>query len=189
MRAALAPHLGSEDWQQQSLNQRLSLPVPELARAGHGHIGVRALQPHLTQAQWHSYFKFGVVRDPYDLFVSVCAFLNRNNSDFAENPSAWMLAALNRERFQQRMLVRPQTDMLVDNSGALALDFVGRYEELPAVMANVSLRTGLNDLQLPHRNRSERATAAAYLNQELCATLNEFYTRDFEKLNYPKIDG
>ena len=184
VRAALAPHLGADDWQQERLSAKHVLPIAELARAGHGHIGVRAIRPHLSDDQWNSYFKFGVVRHPYDRFVSVCAFLNRDNEDFARSPVAWMIAAFERDRFVQRMLVRPQIEMLLDHNGELGLDFIGRYEHLAASMKNVAIRTGLDKLVLPHENRSSRLPVSDYLTKPLTEILNEFYSRDFEMLNY-----
>ncbi|MFK8032374.1 MAG: sulfotransferase family 2 domain-containing protein [Gammaproteobacteria bacterium] len=187
VRAALGPHLGVDDWQQEGLASNKRLPVPELARAGHGHIGVRALKPHLSSEQWESYFKFGLVRHPYDRFVSVCAFLNRDNPDFESRPLEWMLEALVRPRFRQRMLVKPQTEMLVDETGSLALDFIGHYEQLNASLNNVRLRTGLGELALTHQNKSPRNETSEYLDSALRKQLNEFYRKDFELLNYDML--
>ncbi len=187
VRAALTPFLAEDDWRQERLSQQQVLPVEELARAGHGHIGVRAIQPHLNEEQWSSYYKFAIVRHPYDRFVSACAFLNRNNEEFADDPVDWMMKAFERERFVRRVLVRPQVDMLVNHEGKLALDFIGRYEELDAAIKNVAIRTGLGELELPRKNSSSRAAVSRYLTTSLTRSLNEFYRRDFEMLHYEAI--
>ena len=186
VRTALAPHLDAGDWQQQSLEGRQVLPISELARAGHGHIGVRALRPHLTLEQWDGYFKFAIVRHPYDRFVSACAFLNRDNSDFAADPVGWMRAALERPRFQQRLLIRPQVYMLADHAGQLAVDFAGRFEQLPAAIHTVGIRTGLAGLALPHRNRSSREAGISFLTPELRKALYDYYRADFDGLNFSR---
>ena len=70
IRAALQPHLGRDDWQQQALTGTLRLPIPELARVGHGHISLRQVQAHLPSEIWRRYFKFAMVRNPYERYVS-----------------------------------------------------------------------------------------------------------------------
>lgn len=184
VRAALQPFLGAGDWQQQSLDANLRLPIPELARAGHGHIGVRALKPHLAPDQWRNYFKFAIVRDPYDRFVSTCAFLNRDRDEFARDPVAWMLSAIERPRFRMRLLVRPQIDMLIDEDGQLAMDFIGRFEHLPAAFDNIATHIGIGSLDLPHRNRSSRQSTERYLTPALKEAIDEFYADDFRLLSY-----
>lgn len=186
VRAALEPCLGADDWQQQSLSSNVQLPIPELARAGHGHIGVRALRPHLPEDQWRSYYKFAIVRNPYDRFVSVCAFLNRENIDFSADPVPWMLSALDRPRFRERMLVRPQVGMLIDGAGNLAIDFIGRFEQLPAAVDNIAHHIGVRSLELPHRNRSPRKDTAHYLTPALIESLNDLYADDFRLLRYTR---
>lgn len=184
VRLALQPHLGPDDWQQEHLVTRSVLPIAELAQAGHGHIGVRALRPHLADDTWLQYFKFAVVRHPYDRFVSVCAFLNRDNAEFGRDPAGWMSAALHRPRFQQRLLVRPQVDMLVDETGSVAVDFLGRYEHLPASVHTVATKLGFDRLALTHENQAPRPSVNQALSHSLKRALDEYYRRDFELLGY-----
>ena len=83
IRTALRGCLGPDDWQQQSLTERVRLPVPALARIGHGHVTLRQLRACLPEAVCRDYFKFACVRDPYERFVSACAMLNRRNPGYA----------------------------------------------------------------------------------------------------------
>ncbi|MEM7081129.1 MAG: sulfotransferase family 2 domain-containing protein [Pseudomonadota bacterium] len=188
VRAVLAPHLGDDDWQQERLDSAHRLPIPELAGAGHGHLGVRAIKPHLPEEVFQHYYKFALVRHPYDRFVSVCSFLNRDNPDFAHDPEQWMWDALERERFRARLLVRPQIAMLVDESGELALDFIGRYEALAESLRNVAARLDLQLDDLPHRNRSPDAIRLAALTPRLRRALDAFYAADFEAFDYDRAN-
>ena len=73
------------------------------------------------------YLKFAFVRNPYDRFISVCAFLTRQQSLPDAELTAFMKEALTRDRFRARILVRPQSELLVDAEGVIAMDMLGHY--------------------------------------------------------------
>ncbi|MYH69651.1 MAG: sulfotransferase family protein, partial [Gammaproteobacteria bacterium] len=74
LRQALRPCLGDNDWEQQALFGKQSIPVPGIATIGHGHVSFQQLRKNLPAQTWSSYFKFGFVRNPFDRFVSTCLF-------------------------------------------------------------------------------------------------------------------
>ena len=186
VRTALQPHLGEGDWQQETLRRELASPVPALARVGHGHLSLRQVQAHLPEEVWAGYFKFAFVRNPYDRFVSSCAFLNTHNPGYAGNELAFMKRALAAEGFRRRVLVRPQAEFLEDELGALGMDFVGRYETLPASFAQACRRIGLPPRPLPRSNASSHKPFSHYCDDELLRTVTDFYRSDFERLGYEK---
>ena len=184
IRTALGPVLGDEDWQQQSLTAQVRLPVPALARFNHGHLSLRQVQANLVPGVWRDYFKFAFVRDPFDRFVSVCAMLNKRNPGYRGRETASMKRALTIPRFRQRVLVRPQIEMLLDGSGELGMDFVGRYETLQESFAVVCRQIGIAEVDLERSNASEHDAHASYYDDELLATVNAFYHLDFEAFDY-----
>ncbi len=185
VRAALAPHLDAADWQQQALTGAQHLPNAELARIGHGHISLRQLQAALPESIWAAYFKFAVVRNPYDRLVSVCAFLNRRNPHFAGREQAFMKAAMRRPRFRGRVLVRPQVELLLDQSGRLGMDDLGRFETLQADFDRICAHIGLPPCPLPHRNASQHGPSHQLYDAELLRQVTEFYRADLDQLGYP----
>ena len=185
VRAALQPHLGKDDWQQQSLTGSARLPIPELARIGHGHISLRQVQAHLPSEIWRDYFKFAMVRNPYERYVSACTFLNRRNPAYAGREMAFMKVALTRQRFRQRVLVRPQEALLVDDAGVVGLDFVGRYERLQSSFDHVCERTGIPPIRLTRRNASHYGDYRRYYDGALLEQVNIFYRADFHRFDYP----
>ena len=187
VRTALQPHLGEDDWQQESLRRKVVLPVPALARIGHGHLSLRQVQAHLPEQVWCTYFKFAFVRYPYDRFVSLCAFLNTHNPSYTGNEAAFMKKALRAEGLRRRVLVRPQTELLEDELGALGMDFIGRYETFSASFAEVCRRIGLTPPPLPRSNASERNSCGAYYDEELLEMVTDFYRSDFERLGYDAV--
>ena len=184
VREALRHFLGDEDWQQQSLTEQVRLPVASLARVGHGHLALRQVRANLPESVWRDYFKFACVRNPYDRFVSVCAMLNRRNPDYRGRETAFMKRAIQVRRFQQRALVRPQRDMLVDDAGELGMDFIGRYESLQQSFGEACRRIGIPEQRLARSNATDHRDYATYYDDELLRLVTDFYRPDFNNFDY-----
>ncbi|MFT6408521.1 MAG: hypothetical protein ACJAQ6_001941 [Arenicella sp.] len=184
VREALHHYSADGDWQQQLLFTEQTIPLPEIAEIKHGHISVQQLEPAIDPAQWHSYFRFAFVRNPFDRFVSTCAFLNRQNPRFQANSLLWMKMALERPVFRARILAIPQSDLLTDANGQLGVDFIGRYETLQASMDTVFEHLGLPSVELRVRNPSEHAHYREYYDDHLRALVENFYQADLQRFNY-----
>jgi hypothetical protein len=185
IREALRQHLGPDDWEQQVLFGKQALPIPEIAALRHGHIGAREIRSHLDPAIWRDYFKFGFVRNPYDRFVSVCFFLNRSDPNFAEDALTFMRERIIRKRFQDRVLVRPQHKQLCDDDGEIALDFVGRYENLQQSYDEICKNIGISSVELTRKNSSEHSKFVDYYQDEdLRRQVAEFYAEDLRLFAY-----
>lgn len=184
IRTALRDLLDPGDWEQQSLTGRMRLPVPALARVGHGHITLRQVRACLPEAMWRRYFKFACVRNPYARFVSACAMLNRRNPSYAGNETSFMKAAMRTPRFRSRALVRPQWDMLVDERGVLGMDFVGRHESLQQSFEEACRRLGIAPPALTWRNATRHGPVADHYDDELLDAVTAFYRSDFDSFGY-----
>ena len=183
IRAALQPHLGTDAWQQQSLTAQLRFPVPQLARIGHGHITLQEMQAHLPERFWRTYFKFAIVRNPFDRFVSACAFLYSRSPVYRGNETFFRHDAL--RRFGHQMLIRPQVELLVDASGRLGMDFIGRYETLDESFGQICRTVGLPELKLARVNSAEHPPWATCYDGRLSKAVADFYCKDFNLLGYP----
>ena len=188
--AALQPHFGPDDWlQEQRITGALS-PIPALARIRHGHVTVRQARRHLPEAVWREYFKWSVIREPYDWYVSACAsFECRNSAWTAGNRTEIMKRGLTGMKggpvtgreFRKLRQLRPQTSLLLDESGQLGVDFVALYERLQADFSHVCRTVGLADRKkLPVVNANEQKPAVECLDDELRELVRDVYRRDFE---------
>ena len=184
LRELLAPHKGPDDWEQQILFGQQQSPIAEIAKIQHGHISAQQIAPHLQPAIWQSYFKFAIVRNPFDRFISICFFLNRKNPQFLETPLQWMKSAITVSRFRARVLVRPQYLQLVDAQGNSAMDYIGRYEQLQDSVDEICDRLQLKSTQLQKRNTSEHNQYREYYDEELKSAVAEFYQEDLRRFNY-----
>ena len=156
---------------------------------GHGHISVRQVRPHLPDDTWKSYFKFGFVRNPFDRFVSSCFFLNRKNPQFEKSAVTFMKGALGVERFRQRMLVKPQNQLLTDDDGKVAVDSVGRYESLQQSYDEICPRIGVPTMKLGRNNPSSHGAYAEYYDDELRDRVAEYYKDDLRIFSYEFDSG
>ena len=181
VRAALAPVLGEEDWQQEALFSGARSPLPPLARIGHGHVSAREAEAHLPASVWRGYFKFAFVRDPYDRFVSVCAMLNKRHGAWAGRETAFMKQALAAPRFRARVLACPQSQLL---EAEASVDFVGRFEALQHAFDEVCQRVGIAAAPLPQVNQASHRPCHAYYDDALVEAVTRFYQDDFTAFGY-----
>ena len=184
VRAALADVLDPGDWRQEALTERVALPVPALARLGHGHISLLQAATHLPGTICRDYFKFAFVRHPFDRFVSVCAMLNRRDPRYPGREQAFMKSAMARPRFRARVLVRPQVAMLTTPAGDLGMDYVGRFETLQGSFDEVCDRIGLERRHLDVRNAAQHGDYRDIFDAELTGSVAAFYREDFVRLDY-----
>lgn len=184
IREVLRQSKGEEDWEQQMLFGRQILPIDDIAKIEHGHITAREIEPTLTPEQWAHYFKFAFVRNPFDRFVSACAFLNRGNPQFRQRPIEWMKVAMTRPQFRQRVLIRPQCEQLKNTNHELSMDFVGRYETLQASLDHVLDHLSLPNVLLEVRNQSDHGNYRHYYDDALQHQVKMFYQQDFEAFDY-----
>ena len=143
VRQALREHLGENDIEQVGLFVNKRCPFEELAATRHGHLGLAQVRPFLGEEVFASYFKFAFVRNPFDRFVSYCAFITRESGEFDRLPQQVMRHVLYELRPMQHILFQPQYTVLVDADGKLLSDYVGRVEEMQVSYDAICARIGI----------------------------------------------
>lgn len=184
IREALRQSKSGDDWEQQMLFGQQVSPIASIAKLEHGHITAKEIQAVLEPIQWSSYFKFAFVRNPFDRFVSACAFLNRGNPQFKQRPNEWMKVALTKAQFRRRLLIRSQSEQLMGADSKLAMDFVGRYESLQSSLDDISERLLLPKVVLDVRNRSEHRQYREYYDEALKEEVTRLYHQDMVAFGY-----
>jgi hypothetical protein len=184
VRRALRAHLGPEDIEQVRLFDEKLFPFPELAAVGHGHISLSQIRPFLDADAFNSYLKFAFVRNPFDRFVSYCAFMTRETDEFRSDPRNVMRFCLFKDRPLDHPLFQPQHLFLTDASGAMLADMVGRVEEMQDAYNAICTRLGIPTAALEKVNSSRRGDYRAYYDQVLMNGVAELYQRDLELFGY-----
>lgn len=180
LRAALRPYLHSGDWEQCVLFESKRSPVKSIARLEHGHITCRQIQPVLYPPMWTRFYKFCFVRNPYDRFVSLCAFWQRKTQQMKIDPLGTMKYMIRDQAIRDHIFFQPQVEFITDQAGQLLVDYVGRYENLAADVAHVFQQLDLPLPVLTHRNASHRLPHWRGYDQELAGMVRAVYAQDFD---------
>ncbi len=184
VRRLLRAHLGADDLEQVGLFERKTFPMPELAAIRHGHISAQQVEPVLGAETFGAYFKFAFVRNPFDRFVSYCAFVSRDSGDFERSPRAFMRYVIRDLQPLDHPLFRPQYEFLVDAQGKLAMDYVGRNEQMQQDYDAICARLGLPSATLDRVNASTHGPWRDYYDAELVALVAGLYQRDLDLFGY-----
>jgi hypothetical protein len=182
LRAALRPHLGAHDWEQHVLYEKQYFPVEPLARIGHGHITCQEVRPFLIPGLWERLFKFSVVRNPYERFVSYVYFHYRADPALARDPLGTLKRALT-VTAPNRWTV-PQTHYVTDADGRLLVDHVARFEALQEHFDVICRRIGVPVSTLPRVNVGNAPPYATCYDAELRDMAREAYADDFRLFGY-----
>lgn len=184
VRQALREQLGPDDIEQVGLFVNKRFPFDELARIQHGHLSLRQIRPFVGDEAFAEFFKFAFVRNPFDRFVSYCAFMTRNGDAFQREPKKVMRHILLEVRPMHHILFRPQHELLVDDDGKLLADMVGRVEDMQDSYDRICARLKIPSAALGQVNSSRRGSYRDYYDQGLIDGVGELYRRDLELFDY-----
>ncbi len=185
VRQALREHLGDEDVEQVGLFVDKRFPWTDLAAIRHGHLSLRQVRPYLGDEAFGGYFKFAFVRNPFDRFVSYCAFMLRGGDLFQRQPREVMRHFLFREPPEDHILFQPQASLLVDEDGeTLMTDAVGRVEDMQGSYDAICARIGISSRPLDRVNGSQHGDYRPYYDQVLIDGVAARYARDLELFGY-----
>lgn len=160
------------------------------------HMTAAALRDALQQAGvFERYFKFSIVRNPWDRLVSVFAWSNQKwakgeelSDDEFESSVRRLHGLFVAARTQGQPLriaphFRPQVHFLVDRERRTLVDFVARYENLRADWEHIRQKIGI-EADLPLRMRSHHRPYQSYYSATTRAMVAEIYADDISALNY-----
>ena len=152
--------------------------------------------------KFDDYFKFTVVRNPYDRFCSAYNYLKNGGERLSEKDKIFRDTFLNdfsdindfalHGLYCDELYQRPHFDLQYeyifdDNEKTLLVDFVGRMESLEQFTQQLSNELGTN-IDIGHENKT--CSAAVCFNDNITekakARIYEKYKKDFELLGYEK---
>jgi len=127
-------------------------------------------------SEYNKYFKFTIVRNPYDRLISLY-FWTRPNGEFTkENFSVFL-----------KKNIKSQVSFIMDN-GSICMDFICKFEniedDIKKVMNILSIQ--YTD-KYPHINSSRHKHYMDYYDDDLINIVNNKFSDDFNMLGYDKV--
>jgi len=139
----------------------------------------------LNQSQFAEYFKFCFVRNPWERAYSwyrnvMRDEMHQHELSIAANTSfkAFLL------EHGEQWALRPQMDWITDNSGKVAVDFVGKFERLEKDFSYVCQQLGLQNISLPMTLDSGKSPYIDAYDTELETWVAQRYADEISAFNY-----
>jgi hypothetical protein len=183
VRQALRQHMGPQDIEQVGLFVKREFPIADLARLQHGHLSLQQVRPYFPPEEFKAWFKFAFVRNPFDRFISYCAFMTRAAGQFEREPQGVMRHFIENPP-RRHVLFEPQHSFVTDETGALLSDYIGRVEEMQASYDEICRRIAIPTAKLEKVNPSKRMEYRRYYDPELISGVAKLYARDLELFGY-----
>jgi hypothetical protein len=138
---------------------------------------------------FNRYFKFSIVRNPWDKLASQFCWLRSINPALRQyigmNATASFTEYLELIQKREHVHWMRQVDFLRDQSGQTMVDFVGRFENIEIDAKKIFTRIGLPDAKLPRSNVSTgREHYRRYYNEKTKELVRFLYREDIETFEY-----
>jgi hypothetical protein len=181
---------------------QLTLPQENSAHLGHWHL------IDDIDERTKDYFKFTIVRNPWDRLVSFYAFCIKTSRTPAYNNlkkfkdfvldstnkyhvdpkwckhSPALEKLLSTERTKERCRLESQLDWISDDDGKILVDFIGRFENLQEDFNIVCDKIGIPHRKLPHKNKTKHKHYTEYYDEETRQIVAELHAKDIEYFGY-----
>jgi sulfotransferase famil protein len=140
----------------------------------------------LSHAYFNDCVKFGIVRNPFDRFISAYQYLNNRRKlpkhkkfdDFVEKHF------LEGNGFYHPVFQEQHLQLYYKDN--LMVDVILRFENLNDEWTSLARRIGCSE-DLPHKNSTQKKNLMSYYSDETLKLIGDYYQEDFTKLNYPRL--
>jgi hypothetical protein len=157
------------------------------------HLLASQIRQEVGDACFQSYFKFTIVRNPWDKAVSQFAYMRgrkvlRGLIGMPED--ACFKTYLSLIQKEPHVQWESQHRFFLDDHGERLVDFIGRFESLEDDVRTIlgELKMGRHFLgrrrKIPHANRSQRVHYRDYYDTESQGMVADLYGKDIETLGY-----
>ena len=151
------------------------------------HLSAGELKRILADEIFDNYFKFAIVRNPWERMLSLYSYdgLSRKPTHERETSKGFSF-----DDFHEYIKALPsvhrqeQYRFIADDKGELLVDFIGRFESLEKDFQTICREIGIPERYLPYSNTSKHAHYSSYYTEEIKQTVGELFAEDIEMFDY-----
>lgn len=154
-----------------------------------GHDKARDLKEHFPAKWFKDYYKFAFVRNPWDWQVSLYLFGLKDKSHYQHE---LFKSFANFEEYLDWRIAEDlhlQKEFVVDESGKLLVDYIGRLENLHEDFKHICKEINIPQVNLPHLNKSNSKKYQNFYNEKTKLKLADAFKEDIEYFNYSYDDN
>ncbi|MCW8930257.1 MAG: sulfotransferase family protein [Gammaproteobacteria bacterium] len=143
-----------------------------------------------------NYFKFTIVRNPWDRLVSAYFFLKQGG--FGKEDKEWFDSELVQYRDFEDFVInwvnkiniwkwnhfKPQYHYMQDKRNKIQLNFIGLFENIEDDFSFISNHLGLKECELYFSNESSHSNYMDYYNETTKSIVAKVYEKDIHLLGY-----
>lgn len=147
------------------------------------HANLIEAQRSMPSEKFENYFKFAIVRNPWERLVSEYEYIKTqpSHSRFKKLMQMNFSQYIN---FQSLRSTAHQVNALKLQNGQLGCDFVGKLETLGQSLNLVGTKLGINFSELPHINQVNRRDYRTYYSDTLVESVAQLWDADIKAFNY-----
>jgi len=165
---------------------------PKLCRQLHNHSSARKVKEYFEKMgwKWDEYFKFGFMRNPWDLHVSqYCYWMQTlTKSNTSEENLKFIEKYKNKPAYEfikSKAKFDFTNDFLCDNKRNVIVDFIGKFENLNEDFQKIQDKIGVSGYSLPILNESKRIKDyQVYYDDEAIEQIKKSFYKTISLGNY-----
>jgi hypothetical protein len=151
------------------------------------HLSAKDLRRILPDETFNDYFKFAIIRNPWDRMLSLYSYdgLSKNPTKEREKSKGFSF-----DDFHEYIRTLPalhrqeQYQFIADDKGELLVDSIGRFENLKNDFQSICKKLSLSERYLPYINTSRHAHYSAYYTEEIKQAVEQLFAKDIEMFGY-----
>jgi hypothetical protein len=146
------------------------------------HAQASQIKKYVSKKVWDSYFKFALVRNPWDLFVSLYFWLKPRSEILKKKLFKQFLVDFYKDLESAKLMGGGQTPFIYEG-GRCLVDFVGSFEDYDNSIKIIEKRIGV-PIETPHIFKTNHKHYSAYYNSKTKRIVAEVCSKDIKNFGY-----